>query len=786
MRRTLPLLLALAALPVRASAQPADSTHATTSAYRHEGAPQIRAARVKSGEIHVDGSLSEAAWAAATPFTQFTQIDPNEGQPASEATEVRVLIDDDALYIGARLHDREPARIRGKLARRDEGCDSDLLQVNLDTYHDHLTSVFFRLNPVGALRDGVSAANGNDDTSWDPVWQGAASIDSGGWTAEMRIPLSQLHYNNVEDAVWGIQFERLIHRKQERDLFAFTPKKEEGGVSRYGHLVGLGHLGSQRHFEILPYTLARAEYTSVSKSNPFRSGKDYFGAAGLDLKYGLTSDLTLAGSINPDFGQAEVDPAVVNLTASETFYPEKRPFFVEGSDNFSFGNYRSFNNFGFGQLFYTRRIGRPPHRVLNGFSYTDAPNNSTIAAATKVTGKTRGGWTVGMLDAVTSRETARFLDDGGVRGATPVEPLTNFLVTRLRRDADAGNTSVGAIVTAVNRRLEDSVLEDLVRSSAYMGGVDFSRLWADKHWALSGFFTGSYVRGSESIIAATQRSSARYFQRPGQTYLHYDPTRTSLSGTQSTLALARINGTHWLGSLTYQDMSPGFEVNDLGYETRADRRTFSTIALYKEDRPGKLFRNYSIFPFTYHAWNYGGQNITAGYALALQGTMANFWWGDLRFTASPSVHDDQRTRGGPVMRTADGGNVQLQLHAQLLRLAVLEQQGRPGLELLGHGELPAAAGFTGRAWPRVRPDPLRGAVCDHGIGPQRGRDLRRPLRVRSAGAEDAAHVGASQLDFLAEGEPAGLRAAAGLLGRVHADQGADRAGDVRLRRLRTG
>ncbi|MBI5836432.1 MAG: carbohydrate binding family 9 domain-containing protein [Candidatus Eisenbacteria bacterium] len=617
--------------------------------------PSLKAVRA-SGTMRVDGRLDESSWSSATPFRDFRQRDPQEGQPASERTEVRVLVDDDAIYVGARMYDSEPSRIRARLARRDEDSQSDLFEVFFDTFRDHLTATNFRVNPAGALRDAVVHSSGDEDGSWDAVWEGSATVDSLGWCAEMRIPLSQLHYNAARDAAWGVQFERFIHRKQELDVFAFTPKSQSGGVSRYGMLTGLGPLPSRRHLEIVPYVSSRAEYRDVAAGNPFRSGSDYFAGMGLDMRYDIGRDLSVTATVNPDFGQAEVDPAEVNLSAYETFYSEKRPFFVEGAGYFSFGRYRSLNNFGFGETIYSRRIGRPPHLSIsdNGYAHVDEPDQSTILGAVKLTGKTRGGWSLGLLDAVTGRMRARFVDGDGARGESEVEPPTNFFVGRVRRDLRDGMTSVGVLLSAANRGLETPDLRSSLRSAAYLGGVDFNQAWHNREWSLDGFYAQSYVRGSATAIAATQRSSAHYFQRPDQGHVQYDATRTWLSGYQGALSLAKNSGEHWLGSVTTQFMSPEYESNDLGYVTRADRYTFATIILYKQDRPGKVFRNYRVYPYTYHAWNYGGKLITAGYALSANAELANYWSVNGTFTRSPSVYNDQLTRGGPITRTANG------------------------------------------------------------------------------------------------------------------------------------
>ena len=358
----------------------------------HAAVPAVQATRI-TGAIRIDARLDETDWSRAAPATVFTQVDPDEGAPSSERTEVRFLISDDALYIGARLYDRDPTAIKSTLARRDEPAESDLFEVFLDPYHDHLSGVRFRVNPAGSIREAAMRSSGGEDSSWDPIWEAEARVDSLGWVAEMRIPLSQLRYNRHDEAVWGLQMGRVIFRKGEASFFSFVPKTESFGVNRFGHLTGLGQVAPQQRVEVLPYMLARAEYTDVASGNPFRDGNDYFGEFGGDLKYGLTSDLTLDVTVNPDFGQVEVDPAVVNLSEFETFFPEKRPFFIEGANVFRFGRVRSFNSSGFPTFFFSRRIGRRPQGSAGGGNvlFPDAPNQTTIIGAAKITGRTSNG-----------------------------------------------------------------------------------------------------------------------------------------------------------------------------------------------------------------------------------------------------------------------------------------------------------------------------------------------------------------------------------------------------------
>ena len=661
-----------------ARSQTADSA-ATLPVRPHSDAPVLHAASL-AGSVHLDGHLDEAAWQAAAAVDQFTQRQPKEGAPATERTEVRALIAEDALYIGARLYDSEPSKIRSRLVRRDDvnsSSDSDYFVVLLDPYHDHSTGVLFRVGPSGSIDDATIAASDAQDTSWDPVWNAKTSIDSLGWTVEMEIPLSQLHYSGSADAVWGIQLRRWINRKQELSEFSFTPLKEQSGVSRFGHLTGLGRLGSPRHAELLPYGRLRSEFTQVPSGNPFRDGTDQFPAAGVDLKYGVTSNLTLSATVNPDFGEVEVDPAVVNLSAFETFFPERRPFFIEGADVFRFGETRSYNNFNSTIPFHARRIGRPPQRSLSdsGYVYFDSPARTTITTAAKLTGKTSNGWTMGILDAATPVERASYVDTSGVERRTPVEPLTNYFVGRVRRDYRQGNTVVGGLATAVNRDLQDPALKDFLRSSAYAGGLDLNHYWARRMWSLDAMLLGSTVQGSQNVIAATQRKSARYFQRPDAKTLHYDPTRTSLSGYSGLLSLNKIAGKHGQGSLTYQDWSPGFEINDVGFQNAADCRALSTLAMYKENKPGKVVRDWNTYIFSNWSWNYDGDLTYEEYAGQIQGTFVNYWYSSLRGEYYPGNFDDRLTRGGPLSRLPAGGTIRATVTSDSRKVYTLSLNG---------------------------------------------------------------------------------------------------------------
>jgi hypothetical protein len=653
----------LSALPAITMAQQGAAPAPVAGTDRHASAPTLAAAR-RAGPVQVDGRLDDAAWQAATPYTSFIQMDPSEGQPASERTEARVLLDDDAIYIGVRMHDRNPAGIQPQLARRDESIEGDIVEITLDSYHSHLTGFLFRLSAAGARRDATVNADGGSDQTWDAVWEGRATVDAGGWSAEMRIPLSQLRYDaRRESHEWGIQIARRIARKAEVSMLSFTPKNQRQGVHAYGHLTGIGRLASPRRIELVPYTLAKNVNPTVAPNDPFRRRNAVVPGMGMDAKYGITSNLTLDVTVNPDFGQVEVDPAVVNLSAFETFYPERRPFFVEGASIFQFGSMRTNNSSNGYNFVHTRRIGRTPQRSIEGtdIAFTDAPLETTIAAAAKLTGRSGSGWSIGLLDAVTTREEARFRMSDGTDGRAIVEPRANYFVGRVKRDLRQGNTTVGMGVTSVHRDLADPVLEPLFRSSAYAVGIDWNHAWGSRTWAFDGNVVATSNRGSAAAIRSLQLSPARYYQRPDRTGSLYDPTRTSLNGYVGELTLAKIAGRHWRGSLTYQDYSPGFETNEGGFLGSTDMRSISPLIQYSENTPNRYVRNWGQYLFWNPTWNHDGDMTFNGAGAITYAELPNFWNVQGRLDWRPQVFDDRLTRGGPVgiVPSGQGANVEI-------------------------------------------------------------------------------------------------------------------------------
>ncbi|HEX2722347.1 MAG TPA: DUF5916 domain-containing protein [Gemmatimonadaceae bacterium] len=633
MMRLLPSLFLLISLAdALASQQPV----ARGPVDHNRDAPRATASRL-TGTIKIDGSLNEAQWHAAQPLSEFRQLDPQEGKTASEKSDIRFMYDEDALYIGAMLYDRQGTRAR--LGRRDMNMTaSDWLTVIIDTNHDHRTAVGFEVNPLGVRRDQTRSPN-NEDDGWEPVWEVETSVTDSGWVAEMRIPFSQLRFSGRSNLEWGLQVERQIARNQEFSVWSFTPRDQPGGIPRFGHLVGINGIATGKKLEVMPYVVGRGESID-RKSNSFRDDREGSADAGVDLKYRVTSNLTLDATVNPDFGQVEVDPAVINLTAFETFFPEKRPFFVEGSELFRFGTD------GTNSVFYSRRIGKQPSLAPN-FSDRDVADATRILGATKLTGRSAGGWAMGVLDAVTQRETARFRTPAGEEGEIVAEPLTNYFAGRLRREGRGGQTAVGSFLGAVNRGELEGALTSVLRKSAYTGGVDFFHQWGQRTWTLQGFAAASHVNGDRSAITATQRLPYHYFQRPDADHLELDTLATSLTGFAGSAILSHRIGRHWNMSGTFNTVTPDYEISDLGFQRRADRVDLQANGSYVETRPGR-FRRYQLAATALVEHNYSWEPISSRLFLNSFVQFLNYWGANFNFGAGlPGTIDDRLTRGGP-------------------------------------------------------------------------------------------------------------------------------------------
>lgn len=700
-RAVLAASAALLAAPLALSAQGTASVHPTP--------PPVANAVRRQGLITIDGRLDEGAWARATPLTGFRQSQPHDGAPASLATEVRILYDDDALYVGARMSDPHgAASVRAPLARRDQLLDAsgdngsfnslttDKLIVELDPYHNHIDDVWFEVNPAGVRGDQF-----NGDPAWDPIWEAASQVDAQGWTAEMRIPYSQLRFSRDTAQTWGLQIWRYADRINEQDMWSWRARNESGGPAFWGHLGGITIANRPRQLELLPYAVSRGQFKYASPDDPYHSAHDMGLNAGADLKYLLTSNLTLDATFNPDFGQVEVDPASLNLSAFETYYDEKRPFFVAGQNAFSFGGMSCFfcdNTSGLG-VFYTRRIGRPPQ--LNGWvgsqidstGSADTPDNAKILGAAKITGRTSGGYTVGVLDAVANRERARYISARGMPQLTQtVEPLTNYFVGRVKKEFRQGATTVGTIVTSTVRSLDDPVTRSLLRDQATAVGLDWSHAWHRRTYRWRGSAVVSDVRGSAEAIDLTQRSSAHYFQRPDRAVrsdgifdVGYDPNATALRGYGFYSRLAKENG-NWLWETAQNWRSPGFETNDLSYLDRADYKWMNANIGRQFVVPRSWYRNIFTTVGFQQQFDYDGlrsnEDAHAYYGMQLP----NYWNIRTFYIHDWTVDDDALTRGGPVVKRNGYDFAHFQVSTDARRRAVFDitLQGARGVDAPTH------------------------------------------------------------------------------------------------------
>lgn len=615
--------------------------------------PSAHAVR-RSSPIEIDGRLDDAAWNDAPPVTEFTQWDPEEGKPATQRTEIRFMFDDASLYVGARMWDSlGVAGVRTSKVRRDANFNSDYLEIVIDGYHDHLSRAFFQVNPSGSKSDFIGIGTSCCDSGWDPIWDAATTITAEGWTAEIRIPLNQLRFPSDSVQTWGLQLRRFINRRAELQQWAFWRKNESGGPGRFGHLDGLELAGGRRHVELMPYGAGSVRNVAAQPGDPFHTGNQGVGRAGVDLKYLLTSSLTLDASINPDFGQVEVDPAVVNLSAFETSFPEKRPFFVASSGVFSYGGFGCFfcSNTSSLSAFYTRRIGRSPtgaSLATSAGKYADVPDASTILGAAKITGRTRSGYTVGLLNAVTSKERAPIQMADGSRSSRDVEPFTNYFVGRLKKDLLGGNLTIGGIATSVVRDL-DSAFVPLLNKHGEMLGTDFQYTWKNRAYLINGNFAASNIVADRAVILARQRSSARYYQRPladGTNRL--DTLATSMRGAAWYLRASKQSG-NWLWEAAMSARTPGFENNDLALLTRADYYWHNANIFRQWTKPTKVYRQLSFIVGGQEAWNSQGELTDRQAQVWGNLQLRNFWGASTFYIWKPALKDDRLLRGGPTV-----------------------------------------------------------------------------------------------------------------------------------------
>jgi len=607
-----------------------------------------------TGVINIDGNLNDPVWKRES-LTGFTQNEPDEGKPATEKTEVWLAYDNNAIYIAARMHDSEPDKIISLLARRDDFVDADYFVVCFDPYYDKRSGFKFAVNPSGSIADWTIFNDGWDDNSWDGIWNVKTKIDNKGWTVEMRIPFDQLRFKKKSDGkyIWGVNFSRYIRRKNEVVTFSWKPKKVSGDVSHYAQLKGIKDIKPKRLFEVVPYTAGKFSFGGKEEGNPFKTGSELDGNSGLDLKFGLKSNLTLDLTVNPDFGQVEVDPAVINLTAAENYYREKRPFFIEGSSIFLFGIGGANNNIGADwgnpRFFYSRRIGRSPQGYVSTDGYVKYPEWTSILTAAKLSGKIGDGWNIGFLNAFTRREYAK-VDKDGERSRTEVEPFSNYSVLRVHKEFNEGKQGVGLIATSVLRDMKNETLSLMLNKKAFSFGLDgWVFLDKKKMWVATGWLGTTEVRGNKERITDLQYSYPHYFQRPDADHVEVDENAISMKGWAGRFTLNKQEG-NILFNAALGIISPGFDSRDMGFQWSDDVINAHIMTGYRSFKKSKLIHYWDIVLITQRNYDFGG-TLIGDQRLIFIGDIrfSNFWSVNFQLSSNPERFDNKRTRGGPLM-----------------------------------------------------------------------------------------------------------------------------------------
>ena len=591
----------------------------------------------------IDGILDEACWKTGEWSGNFVQWIPNEGAQPTYPTELKILYDDDNIYVAIRAFDNEPDKIVRKAGRRDEFA-GDGVGINFDSYHDHRTGFEFNVTAAGQKIDLLLTNPMEADFNWNAIWYVKTGMEDSAWIAEYEIPLSQLRYSSDSVQVWGFHCWRWIDRLQEESDWEPQSSQGPGMLYQFGELHGISGLPVSRRIEIVPYSLGKLKTFKKDLSNPYaEDGKSWLGNFGLDAKIGLSSNFTADITINPDFGQVESDPSVMNLSAFETFYEEKRPFFLEGKNIFNF-------DFDGVNLFYSRRIGHSPGYTpdLNDNEYLDSPDNTTILSAVKLSGKSADGLAVGVLQSLTASEKAKVNSSGNEREIT-VEPLTSYTIVRLQQDFKEGNTVLGGILTSTNRFINDSNL-DFMNRNAYTGGLDFLHHWNDKEFYLEAKLVGSQITGDQKAIRDLQNSSARYYGRPDADYVDFDSSGTSLSGYGGKFIIGKKSKGNWRYSTELNWRSPGLDLNDLGYMPTADIIKQSNTVSYSINQSEWIFRTYNIELTEFNNWDFGMNYLSSGGSLRLYFEFLNNWAITNTLNYTSAGIDNKFLRGGFAMK----------------------------------------------------------------------------------------------------------------------------------------
>ena len=633
--------------------------------------------QLKGEPPKIDGLINDSAWQQVSwGGGDFRQLQPDAGGIPSVQTKFKILYDAKNLYIVVRNLDPDPSKIVSRMSRRD-GFDGDWVEVNIDSYYDKRSAFSFTASVSGVKGDEYVSNNGDNwDTSWEPIWYLKTSIDAEGWIAEMRIPLSQLRFADKPEHIWGIQFTRLFFRNQERSNWQYIPPTAPGWVHLFADLKGIKGIKPQKQLEIQPYVVTKTERFQKEEGNPFKTGQSSGVDVGLDAKIGITSDITLDLTVNPDFGQVEADPSRVNLTAFELFFQERRPFFIEGNNTLNF----PLTDFNSNNLFYSRRIGRKPQGTINTTpqgdngvnEYVKQKSKTTILGAAKLTGKNRNGLSWGILESITNPEKAT-IDSMGFSRKQTIEPLTNYLVGRVQQDINKGNTLLGGMFTAVNRSIDNSQLRWLP-TAAYSGGLDLVHNWKERKYYFSAKAFMSRVEGSTAAMITTQRSSERYFQRPDNEHATVDSTRRSLTGTGGTFKFGKRSG-----RLTFDIggswLSPQLELNDIGFLLQTDLINQWSWMQYRVPNPAGPFRSQGYWIGQNLGWDFDWRNTAQSYWTETALEFKNFWWLGGGTSISDHSISNADLRGGPAIRYP--GNISFWLWANTDRRKKLQVSANP-------------------------------------------------------------------------------------------------------------
>lgn len=594
-------------------------------------------------EPQIDGIIDDAEWGSDNWQGGFIQREPNDGAKPSQATSFKLLYSDDYIFVAIKAFDSNADSIDSRLVRSDN-IDGDMVAVHFDSYYDKSTSFSFFVNAAGVKSDILFSNNGNsEDENWNPMWYTKTSIDTKGWYAEIKIPLSQLRFSKSDNKVWGFEVMRTIFRLDETSLWQPISRKESGWVYSFGELRGIDDLKPKRIMEFAPYVAAGIE-TYEKEAGPYNDGEDFLIRAGADAKIGITNDFVLDITINPDFGQVEADPSEVNLTAFETYQREQRPFFVAGKNITDFRISSGGGDSSQDNLFYSRRIGRSPQYYPNA-EYVDFPRNTKILGALKLSGKTKNGLSVGIIESVTRKSMAK-ISNANMEEEVEVEPLTNYFVGRVQKDFDKGNTVIGGEITSVNRSITNSDL-DFIPKNAISGGLDFQQYWKNRTYYIKANMVSSNINGDSKSMIYRQTSSQRYFQRADATYLSVDTAMTSMTGYGGEISAGKQTESGWNYSIRFMARSPQLSLNDIGYLRQADKLMQSANLEYNFTKPTNIYRRMTNGISIWNGWDYGGKTTFTGAFLWHNTKFKNYASLYVNSMSEFNKHDNYMLRGGP-------------------------------------------------------------------------------------------------------------------------------------------